>query len=259
VEAVLNQGRTPRTGRGRGIPEAMTPLHGEEKVVESSEVEVHSHWRQERGRQPLPDEVPREQRQLGLDARERLILHPVPVDAGGLGGLQEGRVHTGEVRSLQQEVLEGYKLRGRLASEGNGPLWQRNPSLKSRTHPVGEVEGRPAAGRQLVEDLLNQQGLGPLDWAGEAKPSLREGPMELREGQPSQAMGPDKIPQDSAKRGCCSCWKRYDLGKVPSLGGDVDLKDLDPLKKSRKAAASPGPDSGVDAGQDSVPGGLHRV
>ncbi len=94
-----------------------------------------------------------------------------------------------------------------------------------------------------MEDLPYQQRLGPLDWAGEAKPSLREGPMELKEGQPGHAMGPDKIFQDSAKGGGRRSWKGNDLGKIPSLGGDVDLKDLDPLEESGKAAARPGPHS----------------
>jgi hypothetical protein len=185
----------------------MAPLHGEEEVVESPEMKVNGHWRQEGGGQPLPDEVPREQRELELDAGGWLVNHPVLVDGGGLGGLQEGRVYTGEAISLQQEVLGGGKLGGRLASEGDGSIKQRNPALESSTHPVSKVEGR---GR-LVEDLLYQQGLGPLDLAGEAKPSLREGPMELREGQPSHAMSPDEISQDSARGGGRSCWK----GKIP--------------------------------------------
>jgi hypothetical protein len=51
MEAVLHQGRTARTGRGRSIPEAMAPLHGEEEVVESPEIEVYGQWRQEGGGQ----------------------------------------------------------------------------------------------------------------------------------------------------------------------------------------------------------------
>ncbi len=68
--------------------------------------------------------------------------------------------------------------------------------------------------------------------------------MKLREGQPSHAMGPDKIPKDSAKGGGRRCWKGEDLGKIPSLGGDVNFKDQE---KSRMAAASPGPHSRPDA------------
>ncbi len=92
-------------------------------------MEVHSHWRQERGRQPLPGEVPMGQQELELDVGEKLVSHPVLVDAGGLRGLQKGRVDT----------------EGGRASERNGPLLQKNPALKSSTHPVVEEEGRPAA------------------------------------------------------------------------------------------------------------------
>ncbi len=60
--------------------------------------------------------------------------------------------------------------------------------------------------------------------------------MKLKEGQPSQAIGPDKIPQDSAKGGCLSCSKGEDLGKIPSVGGDVNFKDLDPGHHSRPDA-----------------------
>ncbi len=62
----------------------MTPFHGEEEVVESPEMEVHSHWRLEGGRQPLPGEVPMEQREVELDLGEWLVSHPVLVDAGEL-------------------------------------------------------------------------------------------------------------------------------------------------------------------------------
>jgi hypothetical protein len=53
-----------------------------------------------------------------------------------------------------------------LSNRGIRP-WRAAP-----IHPISRVEGRPATGRQLLEGLLYQQGLGPLDWAGEAKPSL---------------------------------------------------------------------------------------
>ncbi len=64
---ILSKRRAARTSRGRSISEAMKPFHGEEVVVESLEMEVNSHWRQEGGRQPLPGEVPMEQRELELN------------------------------------------------------------------------------------------------------------------------------------------------------------------------------------------------
>jgi hypothetical protein len=86
MEAVLDQGRTPMTGRGRDLVEVVAPLHGEKEVVEGPEMKVYSQIRQEGGCQPLPDKVPREQRELELDSRKRLISHPVPVNVGGLCG-----------------------------------------------------------------------------------------------------------------------------------------------------------------------------
>jgi hypothetical protein len=164
-----------RTGRGRSISEAMTPYHGEEEVVESAEG----------GRQVR--------------------------DAGGLCGLLKGRVYTGNASSFQQEVLEGGGGEAGPCEEWPPPAEE---SGSEEQYPSSSRRGGPA-GRQMVKDLLNLQRLGPLDWAGEAKPSLREGPVKLKEGQ---AIGPDKIPQDSAKGVCLSCWRGEDLGKIPSLG-----------------------------------------
>jgi hypothetical protein len=50
-------------------------------------------------------------------------------------------------------------------------------------------------------------------------------------------MVPVKIPQDSAKGGGRSCWKGKDLGKIQSLGVDVNFKDLDPGHHSRPDAS----------------------
>ncbi len=58
--------------------------------------------------------------------------------------------------SLAASILQGSKLWWRLASQGNGPFWQRNPPLESRPHPVGEMEGRPAPSCQLVQNLLDE-------------------------------------------------------------------------------------------------------
>jgi hypothetical protein len=133
MEAVLNQGRTVRTGRGRSILEAMVPLHGEEEVMESPEMEVYSHWRQEGGQQPLPDEVPREQRELELDAGEWLVSRPVLVDAGGLGGLQEGRVYVGRPAASIRKSWRAANLGGSWPVRGMAPSgrgirpWRSSP------------------------------------------------------------------------------------------------------------------------------------
>ncbi len=79
-------------------------------------MEVNGLRWQEGTRQPLPGEVPRKQRELQLNAGERLIHHPVSVDVGELGGLQEGHIDAGEPRSVEQEILEDHKLWWRLAS-----------------------------------------------------------------------------------------------------------------------------------------------
>jgi hypothetical protein len=77
-----------------------------------------------------------------LDTWEGSVSLPVSVDEVRLGGLQEGRVDAGQVAGLQQQGLEGHKLCWRLASEEDGPLWQRKTVLEGRPHPVGEVVGQ---------------------------------------------------------------------------------------------------------------------
>jgi hypothetical protein len=119
------------------------------------------------------------------------------------------------------------------------------------------VESRPASSCKLVKNLLDKKGLGPHGRAAEAKAPLGEGLVDVCEGQPGQAMGPDKIRQNLVESGCCCCWEGDDLSEEPGLGGYEDLEDLDSLEKSREAAASPGPDGCPDTCQDSVPCGLH--
>ena len=94
MEAVLNQGGAARTVRRGCISKPVAPLHCEKNVVQGPKVEVDGLWWQERAGQPLPGKVPREERELLLNPGRRLVYHPVPVDVGGLGGLQEGHIDT---------------------------------------------------------------------------------------------------------------------------------------------------------------------
>ncbi len=119
------------------------------------------------------------------------------------------------------------------------------------------MESRPASCCELMEDLLDKEGLGFHGWVAEAEAPLGERLVDLCEGQPGHGVGPDEITQDPVEGGCCCWWKGDDLSKEPGLGGHKNLKDLDSLEQSREAAAGPRPDSCSDACQDSVPCGLH--
>ncbi len=108
-----------------------------------------------------------------------------------------------------------------------------------------------------MENLFGQQGLGPLDRAGEAEAPLGERPVELREGQSGQAVCPNKVTHDFAEAGGRGGREGNHLGKVLGLGGNINLQHLYSLEKDGEAAARPGSHSGGDAGQDTAPDGLH--
>jgi hypothetical protein len=157
MEAILHRGMAAEAGRRRGIPEAVSPLPSHEDVMKYSEVEVRGQGWNGRGGQPLPNDVPRELWVLLLHMRAGRIHHPVLVDEGRPGGRQEGRENRRQVSRLQQKILEFQVLDWRLASEEGGILREWQVVLEGSSHPVGEVEGRAAAGRQLMKGLLGQQ------------------------------------------------------------------------------------------------------
>jgi hypothetical protein len=79
-----------------------------------------------------------------------------------------------------------------------------------------------------MESWLDQQGLCPLDWAGEAKSPLGESQVELGEGQSEQAVGHLIITHDSSKKGSSSGREGKNLNRIPGLERDVDLQYLLP-------------------------------
>jgi hypothetical protein len=137
----------------------------------------------------------------------------VLVEPGRIGGLQESQVNTGEARNLPQESLESQILWWRLPSEEDGRWRKRQPALEGCPHPAGEVEGRPASSRQLVEDLLDKQELGPFEWAGEA-----EDPHEKRPWRQSRRA-------DSRTRDNWNIRERQQQGRM-NRGNNVNRWDV---------------------------------
>jgi len=132
--------------------------------------------------QPLPDEVPREGWEFLLHTGARGVHHPIFIDEGRPGGHQEGREDRWQVSRLQQKILEVQVLDWRLASEEGAIMEEGQLILEGSPHPVGEVEGRATAGRQLMEGLLGQQQICSGGRAGEAKATFRERAVKLGEG-----------------------------------------------------------------------------
>ena len=109
-----------------------------------------------------------------------------------------------------------------------------------------------------MKNLLHEKGLCSGGWAGGAKASLREGTMELRERNAGQAVGPHKIPHNLPKSDGCGCWKRKNLGKVPSLRDNKHFQDLDSSEECGQPPASPGLQGALEAIKDLSPGSKDR-
>jgi hypothetical protein len=78
--------------------------------------------------------------------------------------------------------------------------------------------------------------------------------LELREGQACETVVPQEVSHDSSQGRCSTNRKGYDLGKISSFVGHKEPEDLHSLMQNEQHPASPGPDSGPDASEHSLPG-----